>query len=124
MVVMENVQGIMASLWFQKIPHLGTTLRLSVFKDVKRAIEALHSKNLVFGDLRLQNIMVCERNDHEAHAVLVDFDWAGTAGEGRYPATISKFHEWAPTVEAYGLMEKGHDVHRLKAMQRDDFKLF
>ncbi|KAJ7218152.1 hypothetical protein GGX14DRAFT_390804 [Mycena pura] len=70
---------------------------------------------------RLQNIMVCQRNDHEAHAVLVDFDWAGTAGEARYPATISKIREWAPTVEAYGLMERGHDVHRLKAMEKEEF---
>jgi serine/threonine protein kinase len=123
MVVMEIVQGIMASLWIQKIRHpRALHSGASVLEDVQRAIEVLHSNNLVFGDLRLQNIMVCESNE-KAHAFLVDFDWAGTAGEARYPATMSALREWAPTVEAYSVMEKEHDLHRLRAIARDDFKL-
>jgi serine/threonine protein kinase len=115
MIVMEKVQGITASLW--KAHHPGTRLPDFVIKDVERAIKALHEIDIVFGDLRLQNIMVCEHD--KAHAVLVDFDWAETAGKGRYPATISDLRAWAPTVEPYGVMEKEHDLHRLQFIPQE-----
>ncbi|KAJ7939208.1 hypothetical protein B0H13DRAFT_1587224, partial [Mycena leptocephala] len=83
----------------------------TVSGDVRRAIGALHDRNIVFGDLRLPNIMICDNR-----AVLVDFDWAALVGQGRYPATLSDLDVWAPTVAPYGVMEKEHDDHMLKAI--------
>ncbi|KAI0244944.1 hypothetical protein BJV78DRAFT_1098897, partial [Lactifluus subvellereus] len=49
---------------------------------VKQAIRLLHSRKLVFGDLRLPNILVKDES-----VMFVDFDWCGKAGEARYPIT-------------------------------------
>jgi len=54
-------------------------------KRVKDAIDIIHSNQLVFGDLRRPNILV--GNDI---AMLVDFDWCGKSGEGRYPSEINR----------------------------------
>ncbi|KAJ7848373.1 hypothetical protein B0H14DRAFT_2356787, partial [Mycena olivaceomarginata] len=117
MVVMERVVGMMASHWAYH--HQDTPLPHSVLEDVRRAIEVLHHRNIVFGDLRLPNIMVRQHGEGEARAraVLVDFDRAAIAGQGRYPATISDLDVWAPTVVPYGVMEKKHDLHLLEVME-------
>ncbi|KAK7048918.1 hypothetical protein R3P38DRAFT_2506158 [Favolaschia claudopus] len=110
MVVMEKITGQMAS-------HLTMPLPSSVLRDIRQAVEVLHSRDIVFGDLRLPNIMVYHQQGEE-RAVLVDFDWAADAGRGRYPATISDLSIWEPTVAPYGTMEKAHDLHLLDAMER------
>jgi hypothetical protein len=40
---------------------------------------------MVHGDFRMANIML--KAGEEEKAVLIDFDWAGKAGEARYPIT-------------------------------------
>ena len=47
--------------------------------DIRRAMDLLHEKNLVFGDLRPPNILI--KGDT---ALLVDFDWCGEEGKGKY----------------------------------------
>ncbi|KAJ6567255.1 hypothetical protein DFH09DRAFT_455714 [Mycena vulgaris] len=56
MTVMEKVVGTTAFRWL----WLNSTTRLpsSIYTDVNAAIEELHSVDLVFGDLRLPNIMI------------------------------------------------------------------
>ena len=39
----------------------------------------------------------------------VDFDWAGKAGEARYPVTRNSALSWAPGSEAGGCIETAHD---------------
>ncbi|KAK7030943.1 hypothetical protein VNI00_013890 [Paramarasmius palmivorus] len=114
MIVMERMAGKQAWLWRREggarlMPH-------GVYKDVERAITLLHDHDIVFGDLRLPNIIVQDDNS----GVLIDFDWAAKAGEGRYPASIlvgSFEHGWASGVERYGLMEKVHDLHMLRKLK-------
>ncbi|KAJ6584875.1 hypothetical protein B0H19DRAFT_926261, partial [Mycena capillaripes] len=110
MVVMEKVAGIVASHWGYY--HQETPLPHSVLKDVRRAIEALHNHNIVFGDLRPRTSWFA----NEFRAVLVDFDWAAIAGQGRYPATLSDLNVWAPTVAPYDVMEEEHDIYMLKGI--------
>ncbi|KAK7022318.1 hypothetical protein R3P38DRAFT_1116409 [Favolaschia claudopus] len=114
MVVMEKITGQMAS-------HLTMPLASSVLRDIRQAVEVLHGRGIVFGDLRLPNIMVYHRHGEE-RAVLIDFDWAANAGEGRYPATISDLSIWAPTVAPYAIMQKAHDLHLLDAIEREGRK--
>ncbi|THV04062.1 hypothetical protein K435DRAFT_714825 [Dendrothele bispora CBS 962.96] len=116
MIVMEKVVGKMAWDWKnfdqRKMPR-------SIYADVHRAVDILHDKGIVFGDLRLPNILV---RDISQRAVLVDFDWAAKEGEGRYPPTIdpdSLSHGWASGVERYGLMKKEHDLHMLEMLKGD-----
>ncbi|KAH9927657.1 uncharacterized protein B0H18DRAFT_283188 [Fomitopsis serialis] len=78
MIVMDRVHGEMA--WsFEQRKEL---LPYSIYADVKTAINLLHDKNLVFGDLRSPNIMCVRRSDGDGsderwNAMLIDFDWAG-----------------------------------------------
>jgi serine/threonine protein kinase len=64
MMVMEKIVGSTAFrwLWLNNTTHLPS----SIYTDVDTAIKALHSADLVFGDLRLPNIMirVGERDDN------------------------------------------------------------
>lgn len=58
MIVMEKVVGTTLFRWL----HLNnaTHLPLSIYTDLDTAIKELHSVDLVFGDLRLPNIMIRE----------------------------------------------------------------
>ncbi|KAK7054389.1 hypothetical protein VNI00_003583 [Paramarasmius palmivorus] len=118
MLVMECVAGTQA--WVRRRSEDGFGLRLlphRVYADVEQAIGLLHDQDIVFGDLRLPNIIVRDDNS----AALIDFDWAAKVGEGRYPASIllgTLDHDWAPGVERCGLMEKEHDLHMLQSLKR------
>jgi len=78
MVAMDYVDG---KQLFRK--YLQAT-PAKVLEEVSEALETLRKNDLVFGDLRSPNILVTGQH----HVQLVDFDWCGEAGKGRYPADI------------------------------------
>ncbi|KAG8902306.1 hypothetical protein FRB99_004645 [Tulasnella sp. 403] len=53
----------------------------SVMSDVECAIKLLHAENIVFGDLRLPNVLAMKKEDETYSGMLVDFDWSGPAGQ-------------------------------------------
>ncbi|KAI0084609.1 hypothetical protein BDY19DRAFT_1060168 [Irpex rosettiformis] len=76
---------------------------------LREAVKLLHEDGLVFGDLRKPNVLVTE--DGES-VMLVDFDWCGKEGEGRYPSDIDLDGytiSWHSDVERGGEMKKEHD---------------
>ena len=54
-------------------------------KKLRMAIETLHAKGFVHGDLREPNVLVTK----EADVKIIDFDWCGKVGEARYPSNIN-----------------------------------
>ena len=54
-----------------------------IYNDVEEAINLLHEHDLVFGDLRVQNIVPKPGGG----AMLIDFDWVGRHEVDRYPAS-------------------------------------
>jgi hypothetical protein len=89
MVAMDRVDGRNAYYAFKR-----RRLPESVLRDVKtRAGEKLHdAPGLVFGNLRRPNIMVVQSRDKgkgELRGLLTDFDWAGSVGKAKYPATLN-----------------------------------
>jgi len=111
MVVMDHVHGEMA--W--KAGDRGELLPYNVYKDIKDAIALLHSNNLIFGDLCTPNIMVVPGGlglDGLCRGMLIDFDWVGVHGIGRYPAALdSGLVDWESSgIERYGVMEKACDL--------------
>jgi len=80
------------------------------FAEVKEAVTLLHSKNLVFGDLRLPNILL-----KDGKVTIIDFDWCGKAGDARYPAELNLDRElgWPPGVQPGLIMQKEHDLFML-----------
>ena len=59
-------------------------------EQVKKAIDLLHGKGFVFGDLRQPNILFSG-----GKVFLIDFDWAGKNREARYPRGLSTGVQWA-----------------------------
>ncbi|KAG6878678.1 hypothetical protein C0992_007692 [Termitomyces sp. T32_za158] len=104
MVVMDYVEG--------KLPH---DISEGQFSKVKEAIELLHSNNIVFGDLRVPNVIARGEED----VVLVDFDWCGKEGEARYPVDLNMDPEicWAQGVGPGCVMMKEHDLHMLERLR-------
>jgi serine/threonine protein kinase len=76
---------------------------------MRAAVDCLHEINYVFGDLRLQNVMV-----HEDKIKLVDFDWAGIHGQAKYPAQMNMENiRWPQGVGPREIMLKKHDIDML-----------
>ncbi|KDQ56619.1 hypothetical protein JAAARDRAFT_194606 [Jaapia argillacea MUCL 33604] len=100
MVVMEYVEGETVHEVL-KARALPTTFS----EQLKAAIDHLHEKDFVFGDLRQPNVMVSKGGKVQ----LIDFDWAGREGEARYPACISNSVDWPEGVEGLGKILKKHD---------------
>ena len=110
-VVMDFVAGTSAE----------APLPLAARETLEAAIALLHSKNLVFGDLREQNIILREGSDK---AMLIDFDWCGKVGRATYPLDISDDLGWHKGVQCGGLIRPEHDnymLQRLIAGDVDDY---
>jgi hypothetical protein len=115
MVVMDRVHGEMA---MEAGDCRGELLPYDVYKDVEDAVALLHSNNLVFGDLCTQNIMVVPSgsgSDARCRGMLIDFDWVGAHGIGRYPASLDDglLDWWSSGIQRYGIMDKAHDLKML-----------
>ncbi|KAL5520789.1 hypothetical protein ACEPAF_2792 [Sanghuangporus sanghuang] len=113
MVVMDYIDS----------PPLSDSLKqknyLDICERVGEAMQLLHNKKLVFGDLRPQNIVL----DAEKRPLLIDFDFTGTHGVDRYPASWDT-KEHHPDVRRHGIMYKEHDdflLEKLKRLLRDRF---
>ncbi|KAJ7623481.1 hypothetical protein FB45DRAFT_106993 [Roridomyces roridus] len=109
MVVMQLVHG--STLWHWQ--QIGKDFTLEMRHQLEEAVNLLHSRNLVHGDLR--NIMIEAASD-SMQVKIVDFDWGGVEGEAVYPARISRRdmnHRWHQEVGPCRLVKKEHDKHLL-----------
>lgn len=108
MVVMEYLDGNTAHDIYSDKP-----LPTHLFRIVRRAIRLLHENNIVFGDLRPQNIMI---SGDRSKARLIDFDWCGEHQISRYPVTFDHQNgiPWHANAGAHTLMMKDHDNHMLR----------
>ena len=90
-IVMELLEdGWMTLLDYRtkKVPRgIPSGPRRRLLDRLEDILDCLESAGMVHGDFRAANIML--KPGDEAKAVLVDFDWAGKAGEVRYPITRS-----------------------------------
>ena len=106
MVVMDRVDG--TSVW--QLKEDKKPVPAVVLKNIDDAVQILHAKGIVFGDLRDLNILYLAL---KARAMLVDFDWCGKDGEGRYPATLNPSNAWPEDVSPYSIMRKAHNTWQL-----------
>ena len=67
----------------------------------------------MFGDLRTPNIMVMAET-----IKLIDFDWAGRAGQVTYPLALSSGIPWPDSVAGGALITKEHDFCMISALQQ------
>ncbi|KAI5121423.1 hypothetical protein M0805_006186 [Coniferiporia weirii] len=83
--------------------------------QVRRAVDLLHSHNIVFGDLRRPNILITAE---KGNVMVIDFDWCNQAGEGLYPASLNQDGDidWSEGVGPSCVMMKQHDLDVLKKL--------
>ncbi|KAF9512706.1 hypothetical protein BS47DRAFT_1043884 [Hydnum rufescens UP504] len=112
MVVMEFLEGKNAHTLFPsgRLPE-------STFGLVEEAMNILHAKSIVFGDLRPPNIIIT----NEGKPMLIDFDWCGEDNSARYPPDLNDTADirWHSGVARNGLMSIEHDKFMLDAMRPD-----
>ncbi|PCH39285.1 hypothetical protein WOLCODRAFT_141169 [Wolfiporia cocos MD-104 SS10] len=104
-----------------RLPSDASTFTNAITAGLNKVLEVLESKDYVHGDLRDNNIMIlvdAERRPvlgaGQAQLRVIDFDWAGNAGEVQYPAQRNDSIEGWPG-RAGGLIEAGHDRQLVKS---------
>ncbi|KAG5636817.1 hypothetical protein H0H81_006764 [Sphagnurus paluster] len=112
MIVMDRVDGM--SVW--QLQEDNMPIPQIVPTQVEEAVRLLHEQDIVFGDLRANNILYV-LSGAEERVVLVDFDWPAKDGEGRYPATLNPGTTWHKEVAPYSIMRKTHDLWQLARLR-------
>jgi len=111
MVVMDYVKGQCAD----DVP----SIPLEACKAIGEAIEVLHAENLVFGDLRPPNVIICEDSAYTKGAVLIDFEWCGEEGKVFYPPDLNvETIEWHEGICPGGKILHEHDLYMRDLMVR------
>ena len=103
---------------FARIDTVESALTSELYDMVLEEASLLHQAGYVHGDLRDTNLMVREGAEHEF--MLLDFDWAGTIGEIRYPRNVNTGPDlWRPA-DAYDgeLIKAEHDIAMIRHMFR------
>jgi len=96
--------------WPRNLPQI-------VERDVSTALDLLHGRDLVFGDLREQNLLYLG-DPKGGRILLVDFDVVGRDGKARYSACLNLAARYCDGVDRGLIMEKEHDRENLKALLR------
>ena len=85
---------------------------------LEKIIAALDEKKYVHGDLRSNNIMVrTDVMDKYVDLKVIDFDWAGNAGQVHHPAERNREIQWPG--EAGGPIEQDHDLKMVDSWMKD-----
>jgi len=82
---------------------------------VEGILKMLDTKDYVHGDLRTNNIMI-QTNEKCVDLKVIDFDWAGKAGEVCYPAERNTDIQWPG--EAGAPILKEHDSEMVDSWLR------
>ena len=106
MVVMEYIDGH---------SMIGSKFTTDDRDRVQKAMDILHQHDIVFGDLRPNNII---KPQDGRGVLLVDFDWCGRHGESRYPVSLNSDSDcgWHSDVNRGAIMSKEHDDHLLQRL--------
>ena len=120
MIVMEDVSAKYSNtMWDIKYwkeetpPHAKPALSLKLAQEkVKSQLGVLHERGFVHGDVRDINVLV--RNDDapesDPDVLIVDWDWAGHAGQVVYPRGINTQLSRPEAALAHEEIKAEHDV--------------
>ncbi|KAF9648791.1 hypothetical protein BDM02DRAFT_3114786 [Thelephora ganbajun] len=113
MVVMEYIPKSRGQTIFS---HFSTpppqAVSGAVYRDVCKALDLLHERDLVFGDLREGNLLYLPKDG--GRVLFIDFDGVGRDGMDRYSACLNP--EAGLGVKRRQIMEKAHDRENLRRL--------
>ncbi|KZT07499.1 uncharacterized protein LAESUDRAFT_713594 [Laetiporus sulphureus 93-53] len=97
--VMERLGSDWVMLFqFLKVEPPGTGFAAPISTSLQQLLELLDKEHVVHGDLRTNNIMLQIDDegkpvisDRRANIKVIDYDWAGNAGEARYPPSRNEY---------------------------------
>ena len=84
-----------------------------VKQSLRKAVNLMHEKNYVHGDLRPQNMLIVDET-----VCILDFDWADTEGTATYPPELNMDSDcnWHPGVKPEGKILKEHDTYQITSI--------
>ena len=100
MVVMELCEGVP---WYNP-----SSDQKKLLLDASRCLE---ESGLVHGDIRAPNVLMVGDGIR-----ILDFDWAGKAGEARYPVALSEGVQWHKDAGAGKPIHVEHDQHMVSLL--------
>ncbi|PRP78485.1 hypothetical protein PROFUN_13560 [Planoprotostelium fungivorum] len=99
-VIMDYVAGVTPT----EVPE---EKRAVVKESVNKAINGMHERGFVHGDLRLCNILVRQQ---DCFVYIIDFDYSGKEGEAKYPYFLNtKDIRWPDGVASGKVITQQHD---------------
>lgn len=122
MVVMESIDGsgVRKVFGYKEIPNIVT-------KQIEAALNVLHDKNLVHGDVCSSNILTTKAYDATSpkstavkdidtpwRIYLIDFDWAGEADKDRYHLLLESSGPRNSDMRPGALLKTMHDDMMLR----------
>ncbi|KAF9489886.1 hypothetical protein BDN71DRAFT_1593183 [Pleurotus eryngii] len=129
MIVMDDVTESHLTLRdLASDPSSSTDYNIST--NLRGAIDSLHARGFVHGDIRDVNVLVCRmdqmdlasvrdhpddddvsmESDKQADILLVDFDWAGREGDVRYPHNVNPDITRSPGAVSGAVILASHDI--------------
>jgi len=119
MVVMEHLtfkEGVGGWVELDTFENKLGSMAGAVRKKLEKIIDSLQDKKMVHADLRPKNIMIqvdkdrhITMSENEPVLSLIDFDWAGTVGEARYPPFLNHRIRWPTGAKGYKHVGEGDD---------------
>ena len=111
MIVMDYIPKSEGQSLHSAPPLLSSALEV-VQRGIDQALNLLHEKGLVFGDLREANVLYLPEGG--GRVMLVDFDGVGLDGRDRYSASLNP--EAGLGVDRWEIMRKAHDSENLRQL--------
>ena len=85
--------------------------KAGVRDNVVKVMNSFHELGYVHGDLRGENIMIAD----DGQVKIIDFDWAGLAGQVQYPHFMNPQIQWHINARPDELIQTEHDAYLLNS---------
>ncbi len=84
-IIMEYLEGILLSEYLKKLNEIDLNEKIDIFIQILRALEYIHSRNIIYRDLKPGNVMIVDKK-----VKLLDFGLSGSAQHkiGRLRGTL------------------------------------
>ena len=107
-IEMEYIQG---KTLHECQQSLSTTQKQNIRRCLISTVQDMATSNFVHGDLRRPNIMI--RNEDISSpsptTIIIDFDWAGTQGQAKYPSSLNTKVAWPVGTTPRAVIMCDHD---------------